>query len=193
MARTKEFDERLALERAMQLFWCQGYDATSIQDLVDRLGIGRGSLYGTFGDKRSLYLAALDRYEQVVLAGQEVLLDAPGSALAAIRNVFTQTVDGILTDPARRGCLAVNAAVELAPHDREVAARVATIRARSTMAFERAARRAQTAGELASSHDPRALARFLANALNGLQVQAKAGPDEATLRDTMTVTLSVLS
>ena len=66
MARPKEFERDVVLDRAMRVFWSRGYEATSIQALVDRMGIQRGSLYGTFGHKRALFFAAIDRYDRVV-------------------------------------------------------------------------------------------------------------------------------
>src|SRR6266851_1586631 len=88
MPRQKEFDREAALDGAMAAFWTKGYTATSIEDLVTRMGIQRGSLYATFGDKRSLFLSALGRYQRVVTRELLAALEAPGSGLAAIRRFF---------------------------------------------------------------------------------------------------------
>src|ERR1700730_2144482 len=78
MARQKEFDRDEVLHKAMEVFWSRGYEASSIQDLVKRMGINRQSLYDTFGDKHTLYLQALDRYREV--EGRKIveLLEQPG-------------------------------------------------------------------------------------------------------------------
>ncbi|HSH40807.1 MAG TPA: helix-turn-helix domain-containing protein, partial [Arenicellales bacterium] len=88
MSRNKAFDETEVLERAMTLFWRKGYEATSIQELVTHTGIQRGSLYATYGDKRRLFLAALDHYCGVIAARRLHVLTAPGSGKAAIRRFF---------------------------------------------------------------------------------------------------------
>ena len=175
----------------MNLFWCHGYEATSIQDLVEGMGINRSSLYGTFGDKHALYLAALERYQAIVGAQFLTILEQPGSAKAAIRRVFESVVEESLADGLHRGCLMTNSAVERAPHDADIAARIAANVDGTEAAFYRALSRAQAAGEI-DSGDPRARARFLVNALHGLRVMAKATADRAVLEDVAAVTLSVL-
>lgn len=192
MARTKEFSPDTALTRAMDLFWCRGYEATSVEDLLEGMGIGRGSLYGTFGDKRALFLAALDRYRDEQ-AGQLIrALDEAPSVREALRDVFERVVQVAAADPRRRGCLMANTAVELAPHDPEVAERVRANAARIEEVFVRALARGQAAGDIGDRHDPRALARFLINSFQGLQVMARAGSDRSTLEDVVGVTLAAL-
>ncbi len=88
MARPREFERDVVLDRAMQVFWSRGYEATSIQHLVDRMGIQRGSLYDTFGDKRALFFAAINRYDRVVTAKLVAVLEEPGSGKDAIRRLF---------------------------------------------------------------------------------------------------------
>src|ERR1051325_10236665 len=126
MGRPREFDREKALDRAMQLFWCKGYEATSVQDLLNVMGINRGSFYDTFGDKRSLFLASIDRYNETFLAKLRAELNAPGSAKRAIVRTIEELASRAASDAQRRGCLMTNSAVELAPHDAEAAARVAS-------------------------------------------------------------------
>ncbi len=111
MARTREFDTEKAVEAAMNAFRLNGYDGTSIQDLVDATGVGRGSLYAAFGSKEGLYLAAMDRYRAYyALPLVELLRDgAPGWEL--LREVLVAAVDEIVCDGSRRACLMVGAAV----------------------------------------------------------------------------------
>jgi TetR/AcrR family transcriptional regulator, transcriptional repressor for nem operon len=188
--RTKEFEPGEALDAAMQLFWRKGYEATSIRDLLDGMGIGYGSLYNTFGDKHTLFLASLDRFRELRTSWIDEVLEDSG--LSGIEEVFRRTVDGLVSFEPRRGCLLANTAVELGPHDAEVAAKISRYVRHTEAVFERALIRAQEAGEIPADRDPRALARFLVNALHGLRVLARVGTDRAVLEDAVRVALDVL-
>jgi TetR/AcrR family transcriptional regulator, transcriptional repressor for nem operon len=188
--RTKEFEPGEALDAAMQLFWRNGYAATSIRDLLDGMGIGYGSLYNTFGDKHALFLACLDRFRELRTSWIDEVLEDSG--LSGIEEVFRRTVDGLVGFEPRRGCLLANTAVELGPHDAEVAAKISRYVRHTEAVFERAVIRAQEAGEIPADRDPRALARFLVNALHGLRVLARVGTDRAVLEDAVRVALDVL-
>lgn len=190
MPRTKEFEPEEALDAAMQLFWRNGYAATSIRDLLDGMGIGYGSLYNTFGDKHALFLACLDRFRELRTSWIDEVLEVSG--LSGIEEVFRRTVDGLVGFEPRRGCLLANTAVELGPHDAEVAAKISRYVRHTEAVFERAVIRAQEAGEIPADRDPRALARFLVNALHGMRVLARVGTDRAVLEDAVRVALDVL-
>lgn len=189
MARTKEFNREVALDRAMHVFWRKGYEAASLQDLVEAMGIGRQSLYDTFGDKHALYLAALDRYAATQGAPLFAPLDESGSVKAALRRIFARMVDESVEGI---GCLAVNATVERAACDAKIARWAMANLVGTEEKLRRALARAQVEGEISSRHDPRALARYLFNAIQGLRVTAKATNDRATLEEIVDVTLSVL-
>jgi len=192
VARPREFTHDVVLDRAMQVFWSRGYEATSIQYLVDRMGIQRGSLYGTFGDKRALFFAAIDRYDRVVTAKLLAALDGPASGKDAIREFFRLKVALALEPRRPRGCLVTNSAAELASRDRATATRVGAVLAKIEAAFHRAVVRAQTAGEIDRARDPRALARFLTSSAQGLSVMAKTFPERAVLKDIVRVVLAAL-
>lgn len=192
MPRTKAFDPEAALKSAMELFWRKGYEATSMRDLLDGMGIGRGSFYDTFGDKHTLFLATLDRFEETRTTWILEALEGPHPPLESIRYVFERTVDGLVGFEPRRGCLLANTAVELAPHDPEVAARISRYVRRTEDAFEQALRRARERGDIPADRDPRALARFLVTNLHGLRVMARAGADRTTLEDAARVALTAL-
>ncbi|HXJ83919.1 MAG TPA: TetR/AcrR family transcriptional regulator [Candidatus Methylomirabilis sp.] len=192
MARPREFDREAALDRAMAVFWSKGYEATSIEVLVARMGIQRGSLYGAFGDKRTLFLSALERYHQVVARELFDALEAPGSGLEAIRRFFRLRVEAALDRRRPAGCLVTNSAVELSRRDRGAAARVGGSLVKMEAAFRRALERARTSGELSPGSDVRALARFLTSSAQGLSVMAKAFPDRAMLEDVVAVVLAAL-
>ena len=192
VARPKEFERDVVLDRAMHVFWSRGYEATSIQHLVDRMGIQRGSLYDTFGGKRALFLAAIDRYDHVVTARLLAALDETASGTDAIRKFFRLKVE-LGAEPRRpRGCLVTNSAAELASRDRGTATRVGAVLAKIEAAFHRAVVRAQKAGEIDRTRDPRALARFLTSSAQGLSVMAKTFPEPALLDDVVTVVLAAL-
>jgi TetR/AcrR family transcriptional repressor of nem operon len=188
--RTKEFEPEEALDAAMQLFWRNGYAATSIRDLLDGMGIGYGSLYNTFGDKHALFLACLDRFRELRTSWIDEVLEVSG--LSGIEEVFRRTVDGLVGFEPRRGCLLANTAVELGPHDAEVAAKISRYVRHTEAVFERAVIRAQEAGEIPADRDPRAMACFLVNTLHGLRVLARAGTDRAVLEDAVRVALDGL-
>ena len=192
MARPKEFKHDVVLDRAMQAFWSRGYEATSIQHLVDRMGIQRGSLYDTFGDKRTLFFAAIDRYDRVVTAKLLAALDEPASGKDAIRRFFRLKVE-LAMEPGRpRGCLVTNSAAELASRDRGTATKVGAVLTKIEASFNRAVVRAQKAGEIDPTRNARALARFLTSSAQGLSVMAKTFPERAVLEDIVKVTLAAL-
>ena len=192
--RAKQFDPDVALDAAMRLFWAQGYEATSMADLVDHLGVAKASLYATFGSKRALYIRALDRY----MAGgagptPEELLSRPGSPLAAVRELMTMFATLPLGDQPR-GCLTVNATVECTLDDRDITSRLQANRARLESALYMTLLRARAHGEIGAQSDPRALAQFLVVVANGMQVLARAGADEGPrLTAAAEQALSVLS
>jgi TetR/AcrR family transcriptional repressor of nem operon len=192
MARPKEFEPAAALDRAMRLFWSRGYEATSVQDLVDRMGIQRGSLYATFGDKRALFFAAIDRYDRMVTAKLLAALDEPASGMEAIRRFFRLKIEWAVAATRPRGCLVTNSTTELASRDRRTASRVAGVLTKIEAAFQRAVVRAQAAGEIDPARDPRALARFLTSSAQGLSVMAKAFPERAVLEDIVEGILAAL-
>ena len=192
VSRPKEFERDIVLDRAMQVFWSRGYEAASIQHLVGRMGIQRGSLYGTFGDKRGLFFAAIDRYDQVVTAKLLAALDEPASGKAAIRQFFRLKVSFSVETGRPRGCLVTNSATELASRDRGTSTRVGVALKKIEGAFHSAVVRAQKVGEIDPSRNPRALARFLTSSAQGLSVMAKAFPDRAVLEDIVKVIIAAL-
>ena len=192
VGRPKEFDEQIALERAMEVFWGHGYEATSVQDLLDAMGISRGSMYDTFGDKHALFSAAIEHYERTVTSGIEKMLTAPGSPLAAIRRCLTKLADHPRKGPCR-GCMATSAAVELAQHDQQVCNAVQAILRRVERAFHGALDRAVKAGELSRRADTLAQARFLTGTVQGLSVMGKASASRATMRDIIEVACGALA
>ncbi|MEU7752628.1 TetR/AcrR family transcriptional regulator [Micromonospora sp. NPDC049101] len=192
MARTKEFDPDAALRAALDLFWERGYEATSMADLVEHLGVARASIYATFGNKHDLYLKALDRYGDLVDPILLRDLSQPGPALPAVRALVERYACEAGDDGGRRGCFIVNTAVEVAPHDRQAARRVTASWDYLETALTSALIRAQSQGELAPGKDPRALARLLLVLLQGIRVVGKVSAEPRRLRDAAAQALSLL-
>lgn len=193
MARTKEFDPDTALQSALDLFWRQGYEATSMADLVTHLGIGRASLYATFDSKHELYLKALDRYRHSCDGPLLRELSQPGPALAAVRAVVRRFAAEAATGERRlSGCLVTNTAAELAPHDPAAARRVQHSWDQLETLLHSALVRAQAQGELPADRDPQGLARMLLVLMQGLRVVGKASPDPARVRDAAEQALGLL-
>lgn len=192
MARTKEFDPDAALRAALEVFWERGYEATSMADLVARLGVARASIYATFGGKHELYLKALDHYGELLHPALLTGLSQPGPALPAVRALVERFAGEAAGEGGRRGCFVVNTAVELAPHDAAAARRVQASWDYLEAALTSALIRAQAQGELAQGRDPRALARCLLALLQGLRVLGKAATEPARLRDAATQALVLL-
>ena len=188
MPRPKEFDETSALDRAMELFWDQGYEATSLADLERHLGIGRQSIYDTYGNKLGLYRKALDRYSRVPVTNLLGRLDAGGAQ--AIRSFFERLI-AYQSCPRPPACFMVNSAIELAPRDHGVRLRVNEHFRRLEADFLAALTQARSDRDLSGlgTTDPRAAARLLTCATLGLLVAAKGGVPPGLLRQTANAAL----
>ncbi|MGV9414082.1 TetR/AcrR family transcriptional regulator [Nocardia sp. NPDC003693] len=176
MARTKSFDPDEAVARAMEVFWRKGYARTTPQDLLDAIGIGRGSLYNAFAGKRDLFQRALRRYQAQETVRVIDLLDGPGQPRERVHAALTMVLDAACDDTERRGCLAANTAVELGGEDEMVDLLVRRIFDRQHAAFRGAIEEGRRAGEFAGDLDPDAAATFLLATINGMRVLAKADP-----------------
>jgi TetR/AcrR family transcriptional repressor of nem operon len=193
MARPKEFDTEEALEKAIELFWDKGYSACSMQDVVERLGLSRSSIYETFGDKRQLFLASLKKYQQ---AGVDTMRNKMATA-TDIRQTFKDIFYAFLpagpNDCSKKSCFMVNAGIELAAHDPEIAALVRANNLEVEEILSTAIQKGQDAGQISRNLDALALARFIFAALSSLHVSAASGTaDRTKLEDVIKVALSVL-
>lgn len=192
MPRPKEFEREVVLEKAMELFWQKGYEATSVQDLVQHMGINRGSLYDTFKDKHNLFLAAVSHYHETVVKDAIARLEAPSASRSAIVDYFNRMVDCLTGDEAQRGCLMTNTIVELAVQHPDIAAQLQMSLQRIERAFKAALTRAQLAGELAADKDVADLARYLVCCVQGLRVMCKTNVSREQFQATVDLMLSVL-
>jgi TetR/AcrR family transcriptional regulator, transcriptional repressor for nem operon len=192
MARHKAFDPDAVLEKAMQVFWQKGYEATSIQDLVAAMGINRGSLYATFQDKRQLFLRAIAHYSHTALQQAIGRLQTPGSARQAIADYFYSLVQALAAQSPCQGCLMTNTIVELSLQDAEIAAQLKQSLLTLEEAFYAALLRAKAQAEINPKADLRTLARYLTASVQGLQVISKVDPGLDSLRDMVKTILMVL-
>lgn len=191
MPRQKEFDVDAVCERALNVFWRRGYAATSVNDLVLELGIGKASLYAAFGPKHQLYLTALRRYVERSAARVVAELGSDGSPAQAVRDLVNRYVDQAL-EQGELGCLVVNAAIELMPADPEVCRLVERSWDTIEVALTVTLTRAIAEGELPGHSDPAALAAFLLTFLQGVRVLGKRQDTTQRLRAAAATALRVL-
>lgn len=175
MARPKAFDEDTALDAAAELFWSQGYDGTSMADLETAMEMGRQSIYNAFGDKRALFLKALERYTKWNRQRLAESLLAPEAGLHAIRVYFDSMVDFATVEGPRRGCLVANSILEIGASDEGIAHSCAANQNLMLRGFENALKNAARTGELPASLDVSATARLLLSQTYGMSVLSKAG------------------
>jgi TetR/AcrR family transcriptional repressor of nem operon len=191
MARPREFDEADALDAAMDCFWRDGYEASSVRDLAARMGITGASLYNAFGDKRSLFRRVLQRYAERSTRERISRLEstlAPKQAVCAfLGEIVERSVDG-----DRRGCLLVNTALEIAPHDPELGAEVAAHLGEIEAFFRRATTAAQADGSAPPDRDPADLARMLLGVTLGVRVLARSKPQRELLEGVVRPALALL-
>jgi TetR/AcrR family transcriptional repressor of nem operon len=193
VARPRGFDEDLAVEQAMQLFWRRGYEGTSVRDLGDELGLRPGSLYAAFGDKRSLFLRALDRYCAGQGAGLLAAVDGPGPLLPRLRALLVGVAEANRAGVQPPGCLVVSTASELVPGDDDATARVRAAFDRIDAALEVALGEAVRRGELAPDLRPRGVAMFLTTFLQGLTVVSRADPGHDRVDASVDVALAAVT
>ncbi|MEO3817970.1 TetR family transcriptional regulator [Plantactinospora sp. B24E8] len=192
MARAKEFDPDTVLQQALELFWRRGYEATSMADLVEHLGIAKASIYATFGNKQEFYAKALRRYLDTTDPRIMAELSQPGPVLPAVKSLVERYVTEAAEDDQQLGCMVVNSAVELAARDPGVARLVEASWAHLETALTSALMRAKAQGELSADADPQALARFLLVFFQGVRVLERTLDAGIRLRDAAAVALSAL-
>jgi len=164
----KQFDPDIALEKAMQLFWAKGYAATGLSELLETMEIGRKSMYDTFGNKRSLYIKALDRYSQTVVAGIIRGLNDPDKpALENVRTVMRDLADEN-AKPMSPGCLLGVSMAQFRTDDDEMSGVLRDHMQRVERAFHKAFAKAQADGDLKPTTNVRNLARLFMSAHQGL-------------------------
>lgn len=190
MARKREFDEVEALKQAMQLFWVQGYEKTSMEDLVNHMGVHRKSIYDTFGNKHELFLKVLEYYRTTIAQQMSQYIAHEKTALDKIRALFDFSICS--NEEQAKGCLVVNTAVELSLHDEVIAQIIRSDFDESEKVIYQLLQQGQTTGEFSSQLDIAVTTQFIHNALIGIRVQIKTTDEQQKLQPIIDMTLQVL-
>lgn len=191
MARPRNFDPLVVLDNAVKVFWREGYEATAVETLCEETKLSPGSLYGAFGGKRDLFLAALDRYMDQISSDAIRRIATPASGMEGIRSYFSNLVDAIIEGRRPRGCLLTNSLIEMGDRDPEVARKVTVNLTRLETAFAGALTRAAAAGEIGSEPGAKA-APYLVCIVQGLNVMANTQPSRQMLEQTVAAALRAL-
>ncbi|MEO3875884.1 TetR/AcrR family transcriptional regulator [Nonomuraea sp. B12E4] len=197
MARPRTFDEERVLDIAMDLFWANGYEATSTRDLCTAVGLDRSSLYNAFSSKHELFKRVLARYIEATAGNQfRILEDERQSAVERIRALLTAIIDqesATFRNGHGRGCLTVNTTVELAARDPEIAAVLNRDLAGRLDSLRTVIAAGLAAGEITSTRGPESLARFVNAVIAGIRVAAQGGSDRAALEGIADLALDALT
>jgi len=192
MARTKDFDELEILDKAISIFWRRGYNGTSMEELVNGLGISRSSLYDTYGNKHSLFVKALERSQTKALHRMNKILHRCASAKEAIRQLLELTKGDLVGDSKQDGCFWVNAATEILPYDQEIEDIITFYNRQVEEIFVSALTKGQDNGQIPLCINAAATSRFFAITVKGLSVVARSKTDNCVFDDTINLALSVI-
>ena len=191
MARPREFDEATVLDAAMQCFWAQGYESTSVKDLIERTGLTAASLYNAYGDKRAMFRTALDHYIENSI-GARLQRSEARPPRDAIRSFFDDILRRSLSDREHKGCMIVNCALEMAPHDKEFRETIVETLGRLESFFLNCVERGQADGTITSAVPAVGLAQHLLGVLMGVRVLARVRPERPLLEGVINTALAFL-
>ena len=192
MPRVKLFDEKEVLTKAMDLFWKQGYSATSIQDLIDCLGINRASLYDTFGEKQQLFKKSFELYRQTSINRIELFLQNQPNVKKGLSELFHNAIKEAVLDKDKKGCFAVNTTTELIPNDESLQEVLANNKRDFETLFYQYLKKGEQKGQLKEGKDLKALASLLFTIYSGIRVVSKINPNKKELSNSINVALSLL-
>ncbi len=192
MARNREFCPNEALDKAMRVFWEKGYGGTSIDDLVSATGVSRYGLYGEFGGKNGLFLAALQHYQTNIAGPLLDILGKPDAALAEVRELFGLLRESFRQPGGKLGCLIFNSVHEMGLYDADIAAKIAELRVGLAVGLRRMLDNAVNRGELPPGFDVEREADFLFGVMHALPMLARAGAEPAVIENMVGVALSTL-
>ncbi|HEY2403464.1 MAG TPA: TetR/AcrR family transcriptional regulator [Steroidobacteraceae bacterium] len=192
MARPRQFNEQAVLDAALARFWSHGYEATSTRDLARDMGITGASLYNAFGDKRGLYRRVLEHYIEKSL-GERLRRYASLPPRRALATFFKEIVQRSVIDPQRKGCLLVNSALELSPHDAEFQQMVSEVFQRIESFFYKCIKAGQADLTITRARSARDLARLLLGVLLGIRVLARSRPERPLLEAAARSALQLVS
>jgi AcrR family transcriptional regulator len=165
----------------MQVFWRQGYEATSLADLTSAMGINPPSLYAAFGDKEHLFLAAVERYEESGRGPARCVLEEETTARGAIERMLKETAIELAKPSQPKGCMLITAATNCSASSAHVQAALAERRAEQKRRIKQRIVQGVDAGELPRGTDAGALADFYTTVLTGMSMQARDGATRKAL------------
>jgi len=192
MARQREFDETIIIEKATNLFWKKGYNAVSTQDLIDAFGISRSSMYGAYKDKRNLFIITLQHYRKTASQGMIDVLNSSNPFKETITQLLNQLIRDTISDNDNKGCFIVNTAIELAPHDTEILEIIVENRKNIISALATSIEKGIENGEIETTQKPESLANYFYNLINGLRVDSKVHKDQNNYKEIVEIAISVL-
>lgn len=192
MSRAREFDEEMAVQRAMRLFWRKGYETSTLPDLLKTMRISRGSFYNAFGTKREVLIRAVQRYVSTGMDGLLSPLAAETAGRAEIEKTFAQLLAYMSSPKGHQGCLIGNSMTDAAMQDAELREMLLLARKETEDALARAFANGQASGAIKSGANPRSAGRFLLNTISGLMVSCKTDPGPDELGDIIRMALRVL-
>lgn len=191
MGRSKEFEENIVLQKAMEVFWQQGYEKTSMSDLVEHMGIHRKSIYDTFGDKHALFLKVIDHYGEFSTAKFKAEILKAKNSYKAIQYIFDYVIEG--NENKDYGCLFVNATTEFGPWDQEVLKKTEGAFNQAENFITEIIKQGQENGEFSRKYDNEILGEILHNALLGLRVLVKTSASKEKMHNIANFFLDLLS
>jgi TetR/AcrR family transcriptional regulator, transcriptional repressor for nem operon len=192
MARPREFDDVVALELAIDCFWQRGYEATSMRELADKMGLSVTSVYNSFGDKYALFVQALERYLDQSMRERIRRLEGSLAPKKAIRKFIDEIIERSVNDRERRGCFLINSALEVAPHDKKLSGIIADRLTEIELFFYRSIKAAQAEGTVPKDRAAKDLARLLLGILLAIRVLARSNPERSLLEGVARPALSLL-
>ncbi len=192
LGRPLEFDPDKATDAAMEVFWCKGYEATSMTDLLQAMELSKSSLYQTFGSKQELFERCLIRYVDWLSSNMAKQLDEAKSGKNFIETLFTTIANTAQQPEGAKGCLMVNSVNEFGQKDAAIALSLEESVNIFTKLFIKAVKRAQDEGDISPEADPRAIANYLHVAVSGLRTMIKAGADKSSVKNTAKILLRAI-
>jgi len=192
MPRVKQFDEKEVLTKAMNLFWRKGYSATSVQDIVDHLGINRGSLYDTFGNKEQLFNESLALYKNSTIEGITQLFESHSKVKDGFAELFDVSIREVVKDKEFKGCFFVNTTTELIPNDEKIHKVFKSIKRDFENLFFKFLKKGKDSGELKTDHDLKSLASMIFILYNGMKVVSKINPKKDELKNSIELAMTLI-
>jgi len=192
IGRPLEFDPNMALESAMHVFWRQGYEASSLQDLISAMGLSKSSFYQAFESKQTLFKRCIKFYRQGLIDELQGKLSKTVSGKAFIQTLFRDVTKETTGTDGRRGCLLMNTASEFAQTDPEIAELVSRSINNLTQVFELAIEQGQQQGDIPADKNRHELANYLVSSMSGLKNMVKAGANSKSIKQTANIVLSAL-